>query len=143
MDSTRGICLLPFFTNPLIVISLLLYITSVVTTALKYGDIYFYERYVEIRLFFPFIKRRAMYYDDMHVHVMEHGKFTTMDHPVVTLSHYRTPPKFLKSPYAWFKMNIYDSFYFFFQFWTPALSEFLKTKAQSVSYYDFFGCEID
>jgi len=139
----KAIYFLSYFTHPIIVIYLLLCIIGVATTALHTADVYFYERYVEMRCFFPFIKRRVMYYDDMHVRVMEYGDFATMVHPFVRLSHYRTLPKFLKSPYAWFKMNISGSIYFPLQFWTPVLLEFLKIKAQSVSYYNFLGREIN
>ena len=33
------------------------------------GDVYFYERYVEIRRFLPFMKQRIIYYDKMYIHI--------------------------------------------------------------------------
>ena len=89
------------------------------------GDIYFYERYVEIRRFLPFMKRFVIYYDKMHVRVRKDG--------IVTLNHYETQPKCWKSPYTWFKASFIDAINIPL-FSTPEIREFAKTKVQSVSY---------
>ena len=114
-------------------------------SAITVGDIYFYERYVEIRCLLPFMKRKVIYYDMMHVHIMERPGF-------VALNHYETPPKFWNTPYTWLKTYYSDSIYFYFvrttppETWlppgfsllllesNPETLEFAKTKAQSVSY---------
>ena len=107
------------------------------------GDIHFYERYVEIRRFLPFMKRQVIYYDMMYVHIMEGTG-------LVILNHYETLPRFWKSPYTWLKIYYSDSILFYF-IHTPntrpprvfdylllysnsEIMEFLKTKTQSVSY---------
>ena len=91
------------------------------------GYIYFYERYVEIRRFLPFMKRLVIYYDKMHVHIGNMGR--------VTLNHYEAQPKLWKSPYIWFKANFFDVIYFPLNYDFEIL-EFVKTKAQSVNYYN-------
>ena len=101
------------------------------------GDIYFYERYVEIRRILPFMKRYVIYYDKMHVHIVEGTSF-------VILNHYETLPKFWKSPYTWLKAiyfaNIGLANTRFTLFYDPKILEFVKTKAQSVTYYtDYIG----
>jgi len=98
------------------------------------GDIYFYDRYVEIRRFFPFMKRYVIYYDEMHVRIMQNGG--------VNLSPYRTPPKLLESPYTWFKANTSD-FIGLTRYCTPEILEFVKTKAQSVSHCNFMGQKLN
>jgi len=106
------------------------------------GDIHFYERYVEIRRLLPFMKRQVIYYDMMHVHIMEGTG-------LVILNHYETLPRFWKSPYTWLKIYYSDSILFYFITpetelpWKASLLllaanlevvEFIKTKAQSVTY---------
>ena len=107
------------------------------------GDIYFYERYVEIRRILPFMKRQVIYYDKMHVHI-------TKGLGLVILNHYEIPPKFWDAPYTWVKIYYSDGIYFyfvhtpeanpprlFFQLLLeadPEILEFVKTKARSVSY---------
>jgi len=116
------------------------YIMFVAGMALQFRDIYFYERHVEMRRFLTFMKRRVIYYDDMHVHIMTYGEFARQG-GTVNLSHYETWPCFWESPYAWFKANTYDlicfprPISFPRPYCTPEILEFLKTKAQSVSYY--------
>jgi len=107
------------------------------------GDIHFYERYVEIRRLLPFMKRQVIYYDMMHVHIMEGTG-------LVILNHYETLPRFWKSPYTWLKIYYSDSILFYFIHTpkthpprlfhrlllvsNPEIMEFIKTKAQSVTY---------
>ena len=88
-------------------------------------DIYFYEQYVERRPLLPFMKRRVVYYDKMHVHIMKDGG--------VILNHYKTPPKFLESPYTWFKANVFDFISLSSGSCPPEIWAFVKIKAQSVS----------
>ena len=108
----------------------IVYVASMATV----GDIYFYERYVEIRRFLPFMKRLVIYYDKMHVHIGHMGR--------VNLNHYETQPKFWKSPYTWLKASILDVIYFPLNYDFEIL-EFVKTKAQSVSYYNFMGQKLN
>ena len=97
-----------------------------VAMAARVGDIYFYECYVEIRRILPFMKRKVIYYDKMHVHI-------TKKEGLVSLNNYRTPPKFLESPYTWLKANFSDVIGFSIVGNTEVL-EFVKTKAQSVKH---------
>ena len=134
INPTIAINLLSCLKHPILaMIYLLLCIRGVATTVLEIGDVYFYERHVEIRLFFPFMKRRVIYYDDMHVFVLGYGDLITMAECTVYLSHHKMSPKFWKSPYAWFKANYYDYICFPRTDCTPEILEFLKTKAQSVN----------
>ena len=107
-----------------LVVSLLSYIVVVAVMGLLVGDIYFYERYVEMRRFLPFMKRKAIYYEEMHVHI-KLGSF-------VTLNHYGTQPKFWESPNAWFKAYFSENINLPLTY-TPEILEFLKTKALSVN----------
>jgi len=95
-----------------------------------FGDIYFYEGYVERRCIFPFMKPDIIYYEEMSAH------FDVMDS--VYLSHYETWPKFWKSPYTWLKAKSYDSILigYYSRYYTPEILEFIKTKARSVSYHE-------
>ena len=113
--------------EPLIIcvaMSLLLYIIGVPAIGLLVGDIYFYDRRVEMRCLFPFAKRKVIYYDKMHVHIRNMGR--------VLLNHYETPPRFWKSPYTWLKANFIAAMNIAL-FANPEIQEFLKTKAQSVN----------
>jgi len=51
-------------------------------------------------------------------------------------------PKFWKSPYTWLKASILDVIYFPLNYDFEIL-EFVKTKAQSVSYYNFMGQKLN
>ena len=70
------------------------------------------------------MKRHVIYYDKMHVHIMQDGR--------VRLNHYRTQPKLWKSPYIWFKASLLYAVNLP-TFYTPEMLEFVKTKAQSVN----------
>jgi len=130
-----------YFMNPTVEVRmvnyLLVYIIFISGTAyhlLIIGDIYFYERHVEMRRFLT-LKKKVIYYDEIHVHIMTSGEYA-MEGGTVTLSHYKTLPKFLKSPYTWFKVTTSEFISFPRADCTPEILEFLKTKAQSVNYYD-------
>ena len=103
------------------------------------GDIYFYDRYVEMRRFLPFMKRSVIYYDKMHVHVAK-GPNWFSRLASVTLSHYKALPKFLKSPYTWLKAYYSENIGFSYSdsnfglIYDSEVLEFVKTKAQSVNY---------
>jgi len=103
------------------------------------GDIYFYERYVEIRRLLPFMKQHVIYYDKMHAHIPELAEFSDM--MSFTLNRYETPPKVWKSPYTWLKAYHSESICFGHSkvttFYDPEILEFVKTKAQSVNYHRF------
>ena len=116
-------------------ISLLGYIIATAILALASGDMYFYEQRVEMRHFLPFMKRRVIYYDKMHVHIMKNG--------AIALNHYATWPKFWESPYTQFKATIFDQIGFSSLFCNPEIREFLKTKAQSVSHYGLMGQKLN
>jgi len=107
------------------------------------GDIYFYERHVEIRRFLPFIKRYIIYYDKMHVRIIKkkglaryydkiNFSFNSKD-GLVYLKQYEALPKFWKSPYMWLKIATSESISFS-SISNPEILEFVKTKAQSVNY---------
>ena len=102
---------------------------------IRSGDIYFYERYVEIHCFLPFMKRHVIYYDKMHVHISNMmGR--------VNLNHYETYPKLWKSPYTWLKASFFDVIYFPLNY-DFEIQEFVKTKAQSVSHYNLMGQKLN
>ena len=97
-------------------------------------NIYFYEQYVEARPVLQFVKRRVLYYDKMHVHIMK-NRFDT--HYIVNLSYYETPPKFWKSPYAWLKASPSGAINFKLDVdGNTKILEFVKTKAKSVNSCD-------
>ena len=106
----------------LVMSSLAIIMAIVIMAAL--GDIYFYDQYVEIRRFLPFMKRLVIYYDKMHVHIRQDG-------PAI-LNYYETPPKFWKSPYTWLKIYHSESIKLPLNC-GPKIFEFLKTKAQSAN----------
>ena len=109
------------------------------------GDIYFYERYVEIRRFLPFMKRKIIYYDQIHVRIIKkEGLDKYWDKLRLPISRYdgrvyldqhKTLPKFWKSPYAWLEIATSESIRFS-AISNPEILEFVKTKAQSVDYRD-------
>ena len=89
-----------------------------------YGDLYFYERHVETGSFLPFVKRKTIYYDKMHLYVRKDG--------IVILSHFEARPKFC--PYT--RLRAYHSESINLpRTYDPEILEFVKTKAQSVNYH--------
>jgi len=71
------------------------------------------------------MKPHVIRYDEMHVYILTDD---TGHSGNVTLSPYRTPPKF--SDFMFKRITLFRRYY------TPEVLEFLKTKAQSVNYYD-------
>ena len=108
-------------------------------------DIYFYDRYVEIRCFLPFMKRKVIYYDQIHVRIIKKeglDKYwdklrfrNRRQDGLVHLDQYKTLPNPLKSPYAWLEIATSESASFS-AISNPEILEFVKTKAQSVDYRD-------
>ena len=89
----------------------------------SFGDIYFYEGYVERRFLLP-VKPYVIDYDKMHVHIyVDHFK----------LNSDRTLPKWYdawsKHPYDYIRVASSS------RYCTPEILEFIKTKAQSVNYH--------
>ena len=112
------------------------HIIMVAVEAFQQGDIYFYERYVEIHYLLPFMKPYVMYYDKMHIHISKDVAYG-QDH--LCISHYRTTPNFFESKFTFefiIKPPDYISLSSPYYCYTPEILEFLKTKAQSVNYYD-------
>jgi len=100
------------------------------------GDVYFYEQYAESRgLFLPFVKQNIIYYDKMHVHILKEPDWIMEMKPVSgTLSYYETPPKL----WSYIRLRAYHSENIGFSLaLNSEVMEFIKTKAQSVSYYKF------
>jgi len=104
------------------------------------GDVYFYEGYVERQALFPFAKRKVIYYDKMHVHIAKPPDWVLAERaPSVIFNHCEMLPKHWL--HSWLEEyhseNIiglpYPSFGMFYD---PKILEFVKTKAQSVSYYN-------
>ena len=109
---------------------LILWISGAILLA-SVRDIYFYEGYVETRSLLPsFMNREVISYDKMHVHIYKR-------HDRIRLNHYETLPKLWESPYAWLKTKFYPSILLACspRYCTPEMLEFIKTKAQSISYY--------
>ena len=119
-----------------LVISVILVLAGIMFLAMGVaaGNVYFYDRYVEIRRFLPFMKRHVMYYDKMHAHV------SVTDN--ILLNHYETRPKFWKSPSTWLKANIFYIVYIP-NFYDSEIQEFVKTKALSVSHYSLMGHKLN
>jgi len=106
------------------------------------GDIYFYDQYVERQSFLPFIKPLVIYYDEMHVYILNDD---TAHRGHLTLSPYRTSPEFWKPQYKCiglfphpYRTSPKPSYppYTCSPYYTPEILEFVKTKAQSFNYYD-------
>ena len=106
------------------------------------GDIYFYERYVEIRYLLPFMKRQVIYYDKMHVHITEGLDIVTLNHSLIF-------PNCADAPCTWLRTYCSEGIYFYLfnnqpvqRFYhllleaDPEILEFVKTKAQSVNYHN-------
>ena len=104
---------------------------------LTIGNIYFYERYCECILIIPFMKPRTMYYDNAHLHIqLENSR-----NGGAQLNLYEKMPKWWKNPYTRFKICCFESIIFSLSFFyvknykdIPRILEFLKKKAQSVTY---------
>ena len=135
-------------TSPMIFILNLMIFILILAQMILVGDIYFYERHVEIRRLLPFMKRQVIYYDMMHVHIMGTG--------LVILNHYEAPTKFWEPAYISLKTYHFDSIHFHFIFNRPPrvfrsllllsnyeIMEFIKIKAQSVSYYNLMGHKLN
>jgi hypothetical protein len=65
------------------------------------GNVYFFEKHIELRPYLPFIRKRIVYYDGLHIRIRE-GRGILLTNAII--------PKWWKSPYTYWKIVSLNGF---------------------------------